>query len=307
MSSQQVEPWRDEVKMETLYNKRDLTDREIAEKFGCSRSTVTDWRNKFGIKSDYEVDQDLNDKERLKKLYLDQGYTTYEIADEFDCCEYTVRHRLKKFNIERRSKSDYVDGLLKNADELRRLYHGEHMTMSDIAELVEVGPSGVRHWMKKHGIETKRGPKEHPELSKNKQELEKLYIEDELSTREIAEMFEVDESTIYRHLEKNGVDIRSLSEAWAVKESQQDRLYYGAEWSKRREKAIQSADECCEVCEMDRDEHKNKFGFDLHVHHIRKMRKFESTKEANKLKNLLSVCVRCHRKWENIPLAPETK
>jgi len=306
MSSKEKPPWRDEELLRRLYKKQDLTDHEIAQRFGCSRAAITKWRSKFGIESEQWVDERLDNEEKIRELYIEKKQSTYEIADQFDCCEYSVRKRLSEFGIERRSNTDYVSEILKDGDELERLYNEEHMHMGEIADLTDVTRSGVERWMKIHDIETHvSGPRPDEELTKNADRLERLYIDDGLSTREIAQMFDVSDTTIYHHLKKNGVEMRTVSEAFDVKESQNDDIYYGPDWKEKREHAIQSAGESCELCGMSRNQHKNEFGFDLHVHHIRKIRKFDSIKEANELDNLISVCVGCHRKWEGVPLKPD--
>jgi len=52
-------------------------------------------------------------------------------------------------------------------------------------------------------------------------------------------------------------------------------------------------------------EHKNKFGRRLEVHHIKKARLFDDYKERNKLSNLLTLCKKCHVKWEHMGVRPQ--
>ena len=85
--------------------------------------------------------------------------------------------------------------------------------------------------------------------------------------------------------------------------------YYGPNWIKQREKAIKRDHATCQICgsngkTLDRS---------LEVHHKRPIRKYKNDEElekwwqqANVLSNLLCLCVPCHRKWEGIPVLPET-
>lgn len=61
---------------------------------------------------------------------------------------------------------------------------------------------------------------------------------------------------------------------------------------------------------MTNDEHRERHGESLHVHHIRRINDFEEDGEinyekANNLNNLVTVCRKHHVKWEGIPLRPQ--
>lgn len=80
--------------------------------------------------------------------------------------------------------------------------------------------------------------------------------------------------------------------------------HYGSGWHKKREKKIKQDGEKCVGCGMTREEHKRKYGQDLEVHHVQPVRKFENLERAHELENLETYCIKCHRKWEGIPLNP---
>lgn len=78
--------------------------------------------------------------------------------------------------------------------------------------------------------------------------------------------------------------------------------YYGRNWNQKRENAIQRDNEECQRCGISREEHQNKFGRDLSVHHIIPRRFFdkEEIEKANLLINLMTYCLHCHQKIESL-------
>ena len=74
--------------------------------------------------------------------------------------------------------------------------------------------------------------------------------------------------------------------------------YYGPNWEEQRNKARERDDHECQVCGSP----------EIHVHHIRPLRTFDTDeyKQANALKNLICLCPSHHKKWEGIPLRPQT-
>lgn len=73
---------------------------------------------------------------------------------------------------------------------------------------------------------------------------------------------------------------------------------YGERWDSIREEIIERDGEKCLFCGVERDTHKNFYGRDLSVHHIEPLRDFDSTEEANRRENLITVCSSCHNKVE---------
>jgi ribosomal protein S27AE len=70
--------------------------------------------------------------------------------------------------------------------------------------------------------------------------------------------------------------------------------YYGPNWDSVRREAIIRDGKECKRCGMRREAHKEKYGQDLHVHHITPLREIGNYLEANKLQNLETLCARCH-------------
>jgi predicted HNH restriction endonuclease len=57
---------------------------------------------------------------------------------------------------------------------------------------------------------------------------------------------------------------------------------------------------------MTQEQHKETHGRKLHVHHIIPARQFKNAQRRNRTDNLITFCVSCHRRWEGIPLKPDT-
>lgn len=309
-------PWRDEDLLRELYKDRGLTDAEISEKLGCSPSCVTQWRDRLGIDSDHAVDERLDNKDKLEKLYKKEGLSTYEIAGKFDCCEYSVRQRLKKFNIERRSaSSDYAHDLLSDSDELERLYVDERLSTLEIAERVDTTPSGVRYWMRQHGIDSRTISEASTAFSDaDIGEIESLYWEDGYSTREIANEFDTHSTTICRVMRRAGVKRRDPSPTgpehprWNGGPAP-----YGPGWNDSKRRAVRSRDgHTCQDprCSVTQSEHIEKYDQKLHVHHLKKARDVDDPEERNAKKNLITLCRDCHDRWEKMAdagLVPEVE
>lgn len=74
--------------------------------------------------------------------------------------------------------------------------------------------------------------------------------------------------------------------------------YYGATWKKQRERALRRDNYTCQNC--------GATGVKLHVHHIKSKRDFKDPEKANRLDNLITLCMKCHNnitdkkeRWEH--------
>lgn len=82
---------------------------------------------------------------------------------------------------------------------------------------------------------------------------------------------------------------------------------YGKGWSEEKREAVRERDDReCQVCGLTEDAHLEEFNRKLSVHHIIPARQFDNPEERNSEDNLLSLCLPCHRKWEGIPLRPQS-
>lgn len=79
---------------------------------------------------------------------------------------------------------------------------------------------------------------------------------------------------------------------------------YGDNWNLKRKKILERDSYRCQSCGIAKSEVRDRGAF-LHVHHIVRIREFDSVEEANKESNLITVCPYCHKSIEDKPLDPD--
>jgi len=91
---------------------------------------------------------------------------------------------------------------------------------------------------------------------------------------------------------------------------------YGDNWEEQRQKALERDNYTCQTpdCEWTQEAHREEFTRGLHVHHIRPLSAFGDVENevnferANRLDNLITVCVEHHHLWERAsPLRLDTR
>ncbi len=83
---------------------------------------------------------------------------------------------------------------------------------------------------------------------------------------------------------------------------------YGEGWNEqKREKIRRKYNRTCVGCGLRGERHLELYNERLHVHHIRPARLVDSDEERNAPRNLIPFCKRCHKRWEGIPLQPQTE
>jgi len=148
--------WQSERVLHELYVRLGWSQREIAETFDVTPSTVSHHLHKHDITTPGVgvSDERLDDPEYLREKYVDEGMTMAEIGEEVGCSDGTVMRRLHDHDIEvRRSKKG--DGGRDWASE--RVLHELHVrlgwTRNEIADAFDVASSTVRYHIDKHALE----------------------------------------------------------------------------------------------------------------------------------------------------------
>jgi hypothetical protein len=91
----------------------------------------------------------------------------------------------------------------------------------------------------------------------------------------------------------------------AGRTEEENYINYGSGWREQSEKRRELDGYECQVCGMSQEEHMAWCGIGLHVHHIQKFESFEEAEVANRIENLITLCAKCHGRWEGIPLRPQ--
>lgn len=115
-------PWQEKEILEELYVERDLKKKEVANRLGCSESTIGTWLKKHGLDGDLpEIDlsqygdEPWEDRELLEELYIEEQLGGRDISIVLNCSGATISKWLDKHGIEKRSRSQAVS-----------LGHGKH-------------------------------------------------------------------------------------------------------------------------------------------------------------------------------------
>ena len=155
-------------------------------------------------------------EEILTDLYVSQQKSSVEIANRYDVTAVTLRRWLKEFGILIRTISEArlqkYGGTKPTNQELADLYVQEKLTPAEIAEMYKVGVTSVGTWLREAEIPvrdrseallTKSGGKKPSE-----EELESLYVTKKMNLREIAEQYNVHDTTVRLWLLRLGIPIR---------------------------------------------------------------------------------------------------
>lgn len=146
------------------------------------------------------------DEEKLRALYVDEQMSIPDIADKWDCGTTTVEQWLDKHSIDKRDRGGLPnDHPLKDAQELRRLYWEEGLSQGDLAERFDVYRKVVSKYMDQHGIDARLGNASNTDMPwQDKDRLERLYLDEQMTITEIAEKWDCGEGTISRWLSVHG-------------------------------------------------------------------------------------------------------
>lgn len=160
-------------------------------------------------------------REELERMYHEKKMSASDIAQEYSTSEATVYRWMDRFDIRRRNRKESA-GLAVHSKkpekiELQRLYIIQRMSSNKIAEHYSVSAGAVIRWLTDYGIERRstteslkiRFDKNRP----SKEELENLYKNKKMNRNELADKYGVAPSTIYRWMQEDGLESRSLSEA----------------------------------------------------------------------------------------------
>ncbi|WP_224449313.1 HNH endonuclease [Haloprofundus salilacus] len=155
---------------------------------------------------------DHTDKEALKELYYGEGLSVNEIADRSAVTYPTVIHWMDKHGIERRSQGGgkHENTPWRDEPRLRQLHHEEELTVPEIAEELDTTDTTIQTWLRRHDIENQTNDiKRRRRMWADPEELRRLYHDEELSLREVGEVFGVDRDRVRSEMDRHGIPRRS--------------------------------------------------------------------------------------------------
>jgi len=195
---------------------------------------------------------------------------------------------------------------------LHHQYWVENHSTVEMAEMADVCQQTISNWMEKYGIDN-RGQHKRSEVPQenstkkvsDEEWLREEYVNNERSTEEIAIEVGVSPEAVLYWMDKFEIDRRdhtfySGERHWGWKGGAQD--YYGPNWREARRQTLERDENKCRRCGTTAQEHKERHGRELDVHHIVPIKEYESFEKANDLDNLISLCRPCHTKLEGLPI-----
>lgn len=118
-----------EVELRCLYEQEGLSQREIAKKLRCSKTTIADRMREYGIqpRPPHVLPRFDITKDDLRCLYQDEGLSQAQIAAIYGCSQALVWLKMREYGIPSRSHADA--GILAGGySHLRRDFNGDQMT-----------------------------------------------------------------------------------------------------------------------------------------------------------------------------------
>ena len=206
--------------LEILYWKENLTIDKIANKYGCSKNTISLRLRKYKIKikqiktkikkSESKYKKINIPKDKLKELYLDKNLSAKAIAGIYGCHNRTILIKLYNSGIEVRGQKK-IKIISKN--QLEDLYIKKEYPARKIAEIIGCSKGAVLNYLHKLNIpvRTKWNKKE---ISKEK--IKELYLDKRLSSRKIAKLCGCAYTTIDRKIKEYGFKTRSRAESHRI-------------------------------------------------------------------------------------------
>lgn len=302
------QPWRDEGTLRRMYLDEEMSTYEIGDSLGCSRVTVSNWLERFGIDRRGRKPDDchLQDGGLAEELYVQRELSLSSVAEEVGCSIWKVRYWLDRHGIEtgKPGESHFAVEKLTDDEWLYERYIDDGSTTIEIANQLDCTARTVTEWLHKHDIDC---PWRLPEVVRDQlcdeERMRDLYESEGLTTFEIADELDYSAGYVNEWLLEHGITDGEMTgeshPSWTGGE-----YAYGEGWCTGKREAVRERDGYrCRFCGMENAEHEERHGIKLHVHHVRKARNVADETERNAPENLVTLCASCHVEAER--MAPE--
>lgn len=241
------------------------------------------------------MDKRYRDPEYLYQEYVEAGKSGTAIAEQCGVAPNTISRWLDRHDIDRKPR-------YQRAEWLRTEYVQKVKSQAQIADDCDVAKTTICHWLARHGITD--GESLAVDTCETCDEEFRYYpsVRDgQFCSNDCARVpdkrqVEITcpgcESTFRR---RASLDTEYCSMAcWSDDYDGCSRWWYGREWQEAREKALKRDNYRCTKCGMSDEEHREKCGRGLEVHHTVPIRLFDAwdkpIEDAHTLRNLTTRC-----------------
>lgn len=226
-------PWQDESVLRELYEIEGLDQYEIADRLDCSQVTISKWFKKHDISTGFEHVEKLRDEDWLRTEYVEKGKSQHQIAEELECAQMSVSRWCHKHGIETAKANYEKHGSFHQHDGYEYFRSsGEGILIHRLVMVAECGMEALRGNDVHHqnGVRWDNRPEnlqlmdrgEHISHHRQKQissadveeypwrdeeRLHELYIEQNLSQRQIADELGCTISSVNKWLHEHGIEV----------------------------------------------------------------------------------------------------
>lgn len=283
----------------------ELTQKDIAKQSDTQQARISYWLKKYDIENTHKrvnpKKAKYREKEWLKEKCKDETFTVQDMADFCNVHRATVHRWLKKYGL--KSKRDRTGKNNPNHS------GGKKIKCDQCGKMFWGRPSYIDNY-EHHFCERDchSSWKEENNLGENHHNYERIntvcsFCGDDLKV--IPALFENSE----KHFCGNECYAQWQSKNRVGKKHHGyihgNSLTYGKLFREQRKRVLERDNNQCRICGISCEKHKNKYQQSMNVHHIKPVSEFldENDKirdEAHVMKNLIALCVSCHRTVEHL-------
>lgn len=288
-------PWRDKDILYELYVEKELTAAEIGERLGCTDTTISDWLGRHGIDARDPDPPTMTGENNPRSITQEELIQDYQrVADELGKTPPQEEYN----NYEDSYTWSAIRGHFNSMGELQEAAGLERLRKGRVTLECEI--CGDEFDVKHSRKDARRCCSPECDLEWRKKaysgEKNHNYKENIESTCEwCGESY-----TAQAHKKgKTRFCSQKCMIEWRTEEimsgedhprwKDNDDYYRGPNWHQQREKARDRGGNECQHCGSESQ---------LQVHHIIPFESFDDYREANRLQNLITLCVSCHHKLE---------
>lgn len=184
--------------------------------------------------------------------------------------------------------------LYKCPETLYHFYWVEEMTTSEMGELFDCSQTTIRDWMNKHMIERRSRSDRTGKNAPNWKGATK-----KITCKNCGSVFKDYISNNRKFCSQEcSFDYNTGKNHHRWKEGWDENIYDSRKYRKNRKRCFARDGYKCQVCDMDMEDHYDKYGRSLECHHIIPVRKFDNREDAHELDNLETLCKEHHNEKE---------